>query len=72
MKIKTIGENRYAATFNKRSLQIDATANLKAIDTGTGEHIDGHELRSIKRLVEWHVKSKQDSNELKTFWTMQP
>lgn len=40
-----------------------------AVDTTTGEILDGHELRSIKRLVEWHVKSGMDSNELQTFWT---
>lgn len=69
MQIKTTGKNRYAATFNRRSLRIDATGELKAVDTSTGEIIDGTELASIKRLVAWHVKTKRDHNELKTFWT---
>lgn len=71
-KIITISKNKYGATFNKRNLNIDTSAELKAIDTTTGEIIEGAELRSIKRLVEWHVKSKKQTNELPTLWTVRP
>lgn len=68
--ITTTGRNQYRATFNKRSLVIDAGAELKATDTATGEVLHGDELRSVKALVTWHVKSKRDSNELITVATV--
>lgn len=70
MQITTVGKDKYSAVFNKRSLSITNDGQVKAVDTSTGEVIDGPELRSIRRLVEWHVKSKRDSNELPTLWTV--
>lgn len=45
--ITTVGRNQYRATFNKRSLVIDAGAALTATDTATGEKITGGELASL-------------------------
>jgi hypothetical protein len=67
MTITTIGRNQYRATFNRRHIQI---ANEKAVDLSTGEIITGDEARSIRRLVEWHIKTRRDSNELPTLWTV--
>lgn len=69
MQIQTTGKNKFSAVFNKRNLDIDTSADLKAVDTTTGEIIEGAELRSIRNLVEWHIKSKKDSNSLPTLWT---
>lgn len=69
MQIQTVGKNKFSAVFNKRNLDIDTSADLKAVDTTTGEIIEGAELRSIRNLVEWHIKSKKDSNSLPTLWT---
>lgn len=60
MTITTTGRHQYRATFNKRSLTIDATGTLPATDTATGATLHGDELRSVRRLVEWHVKSGRD------------
>ena len=67
MTITTTGRNQYRATFNRRHIHI---FNGKAIDLSTGEIIEGNELHSIKNLVQWHVKSRRDSNELPTLWTV--
>lgn len=69
MQINTVGKDKFNAVFNKRSLIITNDGQIKAVDTATGEIIDGPELRSVRRLVEWHVKSKRDSNGLPTLWT---
>lgn len=70
MTITTIGKNKYRATFNRRHLTITNDKSVTAVDTSTGEIIDGAELRSIRNLVEWHVKGKRDNNELPTLWTV--
>lgn len=67
--ISTIGHNRYAATFNRRSLSIVAGKTLVATDTATGQALTGDELRSVTALVKWHVTSKRDRNELMTVAT---
>lgn len=38
--------------------------------TAAGATLHGDELRSVRRLVEWHVKSGKDSNELVTVATV--
>lgn len=68
--ITTVGRNKYRATFNKRSLVIDAGTTLTATDTATGEVLRGAELQSVTALVNWHVKTKRDSNELITVATV--
>jgi hypothetical protein len=68
--IATVGRNKYRATFNKRSLVIDAGATLTATDTATNEVLRGAELQSVAVLINWHVKTKRDSNELVTVATM--
>lgn len=70
MRIVTVDKSRYAATFNGRNLVITGDRALKAVDTETGEILDGAELRSIKRLVDWHLKSQRQTNELNTYWTI--
>lgn len=70
MTITTIGKNKYRATFNHRHLTITNDKAVTAVDTSTGEILHGDELRSIRNLVEWHTKSKRDSNELPTLWTV--
>ena len=70
MQITTVGANKFSATFNRRSLLITNDKGVCATDTTTGEVIHGDELRSVTRLIEWHLKSKKDSNELPTLWTM--
>ena len=69
MQITTIGAHKFRATFNRRSLLITNDKAIVATDAATGEVIEGTELRSIENLVKWHLKSKQDSNELPTLWT---
>ena len=68
--ITTVGRNQYRATFNKRSLFIDAGKVLVATDTATNETLRGAELQSVGALVNWHVKAKRDSNELMTVATV--
>lgn len=70
MQITTIGKNKYRATFNRRNLTITNDSALSAVDTSTGEIIEGNELHSIKNLLQWHIKSKRDNNELPTLWTV--
>lgn len=70
MQIITVGKDKFNAVFNKRSLSITNDGQIKAVDTATGEVIDGAELRSVRRLVEWHISSKRDSNHLPALWTV--
>jgi hypothetical protein len=70
MTITTTGRNKYRAHFNRRHIQITTDGTLTAADLSTGELIAGDELRSVKSLVQWHVQTKQDSNELPTLWTV--
>jgi hypothetical protein len=70
MTITTTGRNKYRATFNRRHIAITNDSALSAVDTSTGEIIEGNELHSIKNLVQWHIKSKLDNNELPTLWTV--
>jgi hypothetical protein len=72
MQIATIGANKFRATFNRRSLLITNDSAVAATDTATDEAIEGAELKSIESLVKWHLKSKLDSNELPTLWTVRP
>ncbi len=69
--IRTVLQNKYSATFNKRSLQISHDERtVKAVDITTGELVEGPELRSIRSLLEWHIKSKRESSELPTIATV--
>ena len=70
MQITTIAKNKFRATFNRRSIVITNDKAVAATDTATGEIIEGAELRSVESLVKWHLKSKKDSNELPTLWTV--
>lgn len=70
MQITTIDKGRYNAVFNRRNLAITGERTIKAVDTATGEILDGPELRSIKRLVDWHIKSGKTTNHLNTYWTV--
>lgn len=70
MQIRTIGESTYTATFNRREIQITNGRSLRAVDISTGEILAGDELRSVRSLLKWHLKSNADSNELPAFWTV--
>jgi hypothetical protein len=67
MKITTIDNGRYSATFNRRQLLITGQRSLKAVDTETGEILDGPELTSIKSLVKWHLAANRQTSELNTY-----
>ena len=41
MQITTVGKDRYSAVFNNRSLSITNEGQVKAVDTSTGEVMDG-------------------------------
>ena len=70
-QISTIGNGKYSATFNNRSLLITVKrSGATAVDAETGEIIEGTELKSIKSLLKWHVESKLKDSELPTLWTM--
>lgn len=72
-KIGTVGRNKYKATFNRRVISItQADKEIKVIDTNTGEIIEGAEQRSVRNLLEWHVKSKWEVSEVATLWTVNP
>jgi hypothetical protein len=69
--ISTTSRDTYAATFNGRTLKITTQGKAQATDTATGEILpDGDELRSIRALVAWHVKSKRQRSELATVATV--
>lgn len=72
MQITTIDKGRYTATFNRRNLVITGERSIKAVDAATGEILTGPEPISIRRLVAWHLKSKNTKNELSTLWTIRP
>lgn len=72
-KIATTGRNKYKAIFNRRTILItQENKEIKVIDTNTGEIIEGAEHRSVRNLLEWHVKSKRDASEVATLWTVNP
>lgn len=72
-KIATTSRNTYKAIFNRRSIQIDNEGkDIKVVDTSTGEIIEGAEQRSVRNLLEWHIKSKRDTSELPALWTVTP
>ena len=68
--IRTLSDGHFTATFNRRQLDIRRSGKrFKAVDTATGEILDGGELKSVKALVEWHVESKRVVSELVTVAT---
>lgn len=70
MKIQTITKTEFRADFNRRDLRITNDGPVKAVDTETGELLDGGELRSVKALLDWHIKSGKAVNELVTVGTV--
>lgn len=72
-QIKTVGDNRWVATFNKRNLVVtQEQKEVKAIDMVTGEVIDGGELHSIKNLLRWHIDKRRITSEPPALWTVRP
>lgn len=72
-KIATVGRNKYKAIFNRRTILITQDdKEIKVADTNTGEIIEGSEQRSVRNLLEWHVKSKREVSEVTTLWTVNP
>ena len=72
-KIATVGREKWRAQFNRRILNITSdSSGIKAVDGSTGEIIEGSELTSIKNFLNWHIKSRRDTSELPTLWTVNP
>lgn len=68
--IRNAGSGVWSADFNHRNIEIRAKASgLSVIDIETGALVDDNELRSVKSLLDWHVKSRRSVSTVPRLWT---